>query len=165
MQDYKGRYRTIQDNTWLYRTIQDCTGLYRTNQDYIQEYRWLNSLLDRLTKIGDRHIHSQAHIQTHRIFGILRGLLTKKYIFTSFWVNSFTGKVFCRVKSFPGYVPSRLCLFQVVGLLGYVFPGCVLLGYGYFGLCPSTHICMNSFSNLTFSLFLKMIWFFLKLAG
>ena len=51
-------------------TIHDYEGLYRTIRDYIEDYRGLNSLLDRLIKTGDRHTHTHTHThtdtQTHR---------------------------------------------------------------------------------------------------
>ena len=44
-------------------TIHDYEGLYRTIRDYIEDYRGLNILLDRLIKTGDRHTNTHTHTE------------------------------------------------------------------------------------------------------
>ena len=51
------------DYTGLYMIIQDHTGLWGTIQDYIEGYKGLNSLLDRLINTGDRQTDRQTNTQ------------------------------------------------------------------------------------------------------
>ena len=44
-------------------TIHDYEGLYRTIRDYIEDYRGLNILLDRLIKTGDRQTNRTTEPQ------------------------------------------------------------------------------------------------------
>ena len=39
--------------------MQDYRGLFRAIQDYMDEYRGVNSFLERLIKTGDRHVDTQ----------------------------------------------------------------------------------------------------------